>query len=1011
MIPSSSENLTSQFYKWEHFGRGWYVYGQPVQLEPPFAPLLQIPVSPDLAIDDGREPTLLSSIADMFRSKSTQVQNEDTDLSDISIDRSAFPSEDMYTLSEIQINVPKGQDTSIDTAESFLVMLSNCRLPICYEVISTHDKTVIQITCRQPDESYVLNQVKAFYPEVVLTIEQGYLIKKYQEYDGFQEMLIVDFGLSDEFMCPLQSVRGFNPDLLSSIAGALEGIESGEMGAIQVLFQGVKNPWAKEMLHAVQDDSGGCFFSDAPEILSLTREKVASPLFSVVIRVLAQSESNERSLEIVQSVAGVLKLLSRPSSNELIALSNDKYPYDAHLFGVLHRNSHRLGMILNSKELVSLVHLPSASVVSEKLGRDLGKTKKAPDAVCNNEYVLGVNLHHSKETEVGLSAEQKLRHIHVIGATGMGKSVFLLNQIIQDIEKGNGIAVLDPHGDLIDNVLSHIPDHRHKDVVLVDPSDYDYPVGFNLLTAHSEIEKIVLSSDLIALFQRIATSWGDVMTSVLSNAISAFLESDKGGTLLDLRRFLVEQKFRDTFMKTVRDPSVVYYWENEFPHLKSHSIAPLLTRLNTFLRPKLIRNMMAQKEGLDFNSILDGGKILLVKLSQGLIGSENSYLLGTLIVSKLHQAVMARQAKSDASRNNYFLYVDEFQNFITKSMEDILSGARKYHFGLVAAHQNLDQIQKQDSEVANSIISNAGTRICFRLGDFDAKKLEDGFSYFSSSDLQNLNIGEAIVRVDKRDSDFNLVTVLPDKVDKNIASERKANIIRLSRDKYGENRENIEKGIADNLVSHIHPISEKEEPQAIVEQPVADDKPSIERDEIQKVESERKGITEHRYLQTYVKKLAESRGFKATIEQEVPHGKGRVDVALELGEIRIACEISVTTKEYEIKNIEKCLTAGYKIVVVCSSGEHHANSLKEFLYSNLTPSVQSMVKVFTKGQLAFFLDQQIAQIASIEKRTKGYRVKSKYNAIPESEMDKKRDSVSKVILDAMKRKKKSERNK
>ena len=169
--------------------------------------------------------------------------------------------------------------------------------------------------------------------------------------------------------------------------------------------------------------------------------------------------------------------------------------------------------------------------------------------------------------------------------------------------------------------------------------------------------------------------------------------------------------------------------------------------------------MGAQKKGLDFENIIDSGKILLVKLSQGLIGNENSYLLGTIIVSKIYQAAMARQAKLKENRNDFFLYIDEFQNFICPSMSGILSGARKYHLGLILAHQDMQQLQKNDSELASSVISNAGTRVCFRIGDMDAKKFEDGFTHFEAKDLQTLSTGEAIVRIDRPDNDFNLETI------------------------------------------------------------------------------------------------------------------------------------------------------------------------------------------------------------------------------------------------------------
>ena len=225
--------------------------------------------------------------------------------------------------------------------------------------------------------------------------------------------------------------------------------------------------------------------------------------------------------------------------------------------------------------------------------------------------------------------------------------------------------------------------------MLLDPSDEAYPVGFNILSAHSELERNLLASDLVSVFRRLSTSFGDQMNTVLANAIMAFLESTEGGTLSDLRRFLVEPAFRERVLATVRDPEIVYYWQKEFPLLTGKPQGPILTRLDTFLRPKVIRHMVSQKENrLDFAAIMNGRKILLAKLAQGLIGEENSYLLGTLIVSKLNQMAMSRQNMAAAERKAFYLYIDEFHNFVTPSMAAILAGARKYNLGLSSRTRN-----------------------------------------------------------------------------------------------------------------------------------------------------------------------------------------------------------------------------------------------------------------------------------------------------------------------------------
>src|SRR5262245_18455453 len=534
-------------------------------------------------------------------------------------------------------------------------------------------------------------------------------------------------------------------------------------------------------------------------------------------------------------------------------------------------------MLLNSDELISLVHLPSESVRAPKLKRETKKTKVAPAIAQGNSLVLGENIHARKTVTVSISADQRTRHMYVIGASGTGKSTLLLNCIIQDIERGEGIGILDPHGDLIDQVLGRIPESRIPDVVLLDPSDREYPVGFNILSAHSELEKNLLSSDFVSVFRRLSSSCGDQMTSVLSNAVLALLESEQGGTLADLRRFLVEPDFRRSFLRTVRDDEVVYYWRKEFPLLSGKPQAPLLMRLDTFLRPKLLRYMVAQRENkLDFRRIMDEGKIFLAKLAQGAIGEENAYLLGTLLVAKLNQLALSRQEQKESERRNFYLYIDEFQNFITPSMASILSGARKYHLGLLLAHQDLRQLTSEDTQVASSVISNPYTRVCFRLGDQDARRLAEGFSFFESKDLQNLGTGEAICRIERADYDFNLNTGSLPQVDEVLAEERCEQLIALSRNRYATLKAEVEALLAkQRQAAEPEPATKPDPPPTSTEtyieetrpiptEPVAA-KPERAIGKKPKTQPEEplplgKGGAQHKFLQRKVKSNAEKKG-------------------------------------------------------------------------------------------------------------------------------------------------------
>lgn len=1006
--PTLIEQLTANFYQWEKRGRGWHVYDYPVELEPPFEPFIfHFPSTIQPAIDDGRKPGLFEKLWKRI-TKTSEV--EATNIEETSFELKAAAFNDESGLREISISLPLEQKITIQHAEQFLLNLYYCKLPVSFEIIGLENSIHLQLCCREPDFLQIRQQLKAYFPDIVLNEEDNLLINAWN-YEN--ETVVVDFGLSQEFMRPLKIFKSFETDPLIGIVAALENLEEGEMGVLQILFQGVCNPWSESILRSVTDGEGRSFFADASEMVHLAEEKTKRPLFATAIRVVGQSPESYRAWEIVRLLGSGLAQLANPQSNELIPLANDDYDEQSHKEDILLRQTHRSGMLLNSEELVSLVHPPSASVSSQKLQREWKRTKIPPRIVLGHQLILGENIHQGKRTSVTLSPEQRLRHMYVIGATGTGKSTLLLNLIIQDIKNGLGIAVLDPHGDLIDNILGHIPEDRFDDVILLDPADANYPIGLNILSAHSEIEKNVLASDLVSIFRRHSTSWGDQMTSVLGNTILAFLESESGGTLIDLRRFLVEAEYRKSFLETVKDPEVVYYWQKEFSLLKGNTLGSILTRLDTFLRPKLIRHMMAQKEGINFQDILDSRKIFLVKLSHGLIGEENAYLLGSFIVSKLHQVAAARQIKSISERQNFYVYIDEFQHFITPSMAAILSGARKYHLGLILAHQELRQLWNQDTEIANSVISNPGTRICFRLGDFDAKKLEEGFSFFKAQDLQNLGVGEAICRVERTEYDFNLKTLAPPEINPELVRQRQEKIINLSRKKYSLHREELEAKLAkERKWTSIPPKPFEEIPVKKVERPVKVEE-LIRKEPELPIKKEKpalelpllpgRGGAQHKYLQSLIKRMAEEKGYRAIIEQTTPDGLGRVDVSLETDGKKIACEISLTTTdEQEMGNIEKCLKAGYEKVILCCSEKKNLEKVKALVLRRLGSSEQEKVLFFLPEDLFFYLEQEAAKMATKEGRVKGYKVKVQYQPVTEEEKKSKREALAKVILRGLK---------
>lgn len=1042
MLYTPSQQRINQFKTWDERGRGWHVFPVPVHLEPTFVPLLfREGFWNSTIIDDGKRPGLVSGIVGELKKLFAPPQEPESVEANMI---QAFPFEDEYSLRCFALSFPKGHKVPQFETEQLIIMLAPCAYPVSFELVATAEAIQVQFVCADTDARYLQGQLKIFFAGCSFVEEEDALFAICENIVQLYEL-----GLRQEFVLPLVMPNSLDFDPHGSLFGILEQIPEGKRTAVQVIFQGCQNPWAENIVRSVHTDNGKPFFEDAPEMVAGAKQKISAPLFAAIIRVMASAKNPGSAEKLAWAVGDALVRQSKSPTNSLMLLSNDEYAYADHLGDLLYRRTRRLGMILNSKELANFVHYPSISISSssQKLVHDTRKTKAAPGIATGAGLLLGRNKHQGKETTVSIPIAPRLRHMHLIGATGTGKSTLLLSMIVHDIRNNTGVCVLDPHGDLVEKILTYIPEGRKKDVLIIDPADAEYPVGFNILTAHSDVEKDILASDLVAAFKRLSTSWGDQMNSVFANAVLAFLESSQGGTLADLRRFLVEKGYRDSILRTVADPSVLYYWKHEYPLLKTSSIGSILTRLDSFLRPKLIRNMVCQNKSIDFRLLMDEGKIILVKLSQGLIGSENSYLLGTFITAKIQQAAMARQAQSQETRRDFFLYVDEFQHFITPSMSSILSGTRKYHLGLILAHQSMAQIS--DSELASAILANAGTRICFRLGETDARKLEDGFSFFDAKDLQNLGTGEAIARIEKPEFDFSLNTVSLETSD--IPSQVQEQIIACSRGMYGTPKAEVEETLAESMRTAApeepkqkrkeRPVSTEEgeyipfeevsnEPKPDTPTQEETPKPTDTKKENQSPEKPKeekplpdflkepgpntvKEITDtekgteyleaakkrrHTDLKNWIVLMAGNRKFVATGEKATEDRKGFVDVSLIRNGYRIAVEISVTTPaSWELHNVQKCLANNYDLVVVCSEEKKQIDKIRTVVQSNLSEAEMTKVLICLPAAFIEHLDTMIQEEVQTEKTFKGRKVKTVYEQLSKEETELSQKVLKRVL--------------
>jgi len=592
---------------------------------------------------------------------------------------------------------------------------------------------------------------------------------------------------------PLKIFTKFN-DPLIALFGVLNGFEDGQFSGLQIICCPAKNNWTGNIQLASRNefDPRKPSLPRETDLIKQAEHKIEKPFFAVVITLIASD------FQISRDLATYLGLFST-TYNSLERVKNfESYSLECLRESVLGRHSYHYGMLLNSAELTGLLHLPSKDISSQKLIRPRIKTVPTPDVALSGELIIGQNIHRGKETIIRLSKEQRRRHTYIVGSTGTGKTTLILNMILQDIYNQEGVGVIDPHGDLTgQEVLPRIPEGRQNHTIWFDPSDDKYPIGLNILYAKTEQEREILTDDVVSIFRRLSPSWGQRLDAIISNAVLSILANPKGGTLLELRRFLIDDNFREGWLAEIKNYDVLDFWEYEFPLFPKSALSPVLTRLNAFLRRRRIRNIVCQKESkINFREIMDEGKIFLCKLAHGAIGRENAYLLGSLICSRLQQKVMTRQELAESKRKDFYLYIDEFQHFVTKSMETILSEARKYRMGLILAHQGLQQILGKDRTIFESLISNPLARICFRLGDDDARRLEKGFSKFEAEDLLNLGLGETIVRIEKAEYSFNMKTFPPSPMPDNYR-EIKREIIDRSRQKYGTKRVLLEQELSE----------------------------------------------------------------------------------------------------------------------------------------------------------------------------------------------------------------------
>lgn len=971
---SLHEAIAASFTAWERRGRGGIPHDVPVALEPPHRPFFLLPEYEHQYLtfraNDGRVPSFLTRLWRFLFPPEVPPPPEPF------IEHAPFARAFPFEPCAFRLRIAADHTTRIEVTRPLIEALAGALDTIAFELVGESGVVSCSIVCNVIDREHVAATLRAFLPEGA--IEEGVDVLREAWRDDTLRAHVA-YGLHREFFIPIECHSRVTPDPYIPLVAALARAADGECLAFQVLIERAANAWQETIADAVTDDDGTCRFDDAPEFLAAAQAKTESPLYATAMRIAVQAHDESRAQELLAGFETCFAAYHAPHGNALIP--HDfvvTAPHDCdHV--IPGRVSMQTGMLLSLDELAGLVHLPDASVRHGLL------REREPERMFAREgTVLGVFGVGREAVPVCVPAEDRFAHLHAVGASGTGKSSFLLSIIAQDIAEGHGIGVIDPHGDLIDDILSLIPAHRHNDVIVFDPSDEEYVVGLGVLDARTSHEKTLLASDLVATIERYATSWGDGMSAILDGAIRALLYNEAPATLTDVHRFLVDERFRAARLGTVHDEHTRFFWTHEMPLIGMRSIGPLATRLGTFVRQPLIRAVVGQHTSrLHLGDVMHKGRIFLARLPVGLMGATQAGVLGSLLVTKFQQHAVARQALPKHERRPFFLTVDECQHFVTPSLASLFGEGRKYRLGLTLAHQTLNQLDAVPA-VRDAVLGNAHTRAVFRADVRDARTLAEGFAQFEYGDITRLRRGEALVRIGSASNDARIATrhIVPDD------AGARAVLIAASQARYATARAVVEAELRARYQAApvpapapaptpapVPPPAPVEAPAIEVPPPPAEPPPRPARATTPRapvaMATPGRGGTEHKYLQHLVKRLAEERGCRAVIEESV--SEGQVDVALYRDTLAIACEISITTDvAHELQNVRKCLTGPFTHIVCIV----HKPRMREKLASAVSELGSTLPIVVTAPDsfpqtLESLLPQQVSEEISV----KGYRVR------------------------------------
>lgn len=692
-------------------------------------------------------------------------------------------------------------------------------------------------------KNFVQSQIYAQYPDAEIREAVDYA----KSIPAGSFVSATEISLSKEFIFPIKTFRDFEVDPLSAITSALEDVSEGEQIWLQVLVRPVDDFWQErghEYVSMVREGISPVTLSAKDIVIDVGKQimSLGGNAASNVLRGPQPVEEPRPGSQYVRLSAGqelTLKTIENKLSKigfetkiRLTTIAHSKEAAETKLSGLISSfkqyatanvNSFQSdpespspdilvkqyqertfpereagNYILTTEELASIYHLPNISVQTPTISWTGAKKGEPPlNLPISGATLIGQTLYRDSTTRFGIKRTDRRKHMYIVGKTGTGKSTILKNMIIQDMRAGEGVAVLDPHGQLIDELLEFVPENRIDDVVMFNPADADNPVSLNMLEMVDPKQRTLMGDTLVDVFKKyFADSWGPRLEYILKNCILTLLEVPNT-SLLSVIRLLTDRDYRKNIVGMIQDPQMKSFWNNEFAKMErnerliTEAISPIQNKVGQFLNSELIRNIVGQpKSSIKVDEIINSGKIFFVNLASGRIGANNTALLGAMVVSQLQFAAMRRVDIPENERRDFFLYADEFQNFATESFAVVLSEARKYRLDLTLTHQYIEQMPEA---VKDAVFGNIGTLICFTVGPTDAHFLEREFEpVFTQNDLINLGRYEMYLKLqieDTQSQPFSAVS-LPPAVD---AVHTRDRAIAASRAKYSRNVENVEK--------------------------------------------------------------------------------------------------------------------------------------------------------------------------------------------------------------------------